>query len=73
MQGAQKLRGEAHLQVRRNDEVEAQCSNAADELFTRPSILLLAERSHWRQLKIASQPENLPPLLQKILSTFFGF
>jgi len=24
MQGAQKLRSEAHLQVRRNDEVEAQ-------------------------------------------------
>ena len=26
MQGAQKLRSEAHLQVRRNDEVEAQRS-----------------------------------------------
>jgi len=25
MQGAQKLRSEAHLRVRRSDEVEAQC------------------------------------------------
>jgi hypothetical protein len=28
MQGAQKLRSEAHLQVRRNDEVEAQRSRS---------------------------------------------
>jgi hypothetical protein len=37
MQGAQKLRSEAHLQVRRNDEVEA---HAADGLFTKPSRLV---------------------------------
>jgi hypothetical protein len=34
MQGAQELRSEAHLQVRRNDESEA---NAADRLFTKLS------------------------------------
>jgi hypothetical protein len=30
MQGAQKLRSEAHLQVRRNDEVEAQSRSERD-------------------------------------------
>jgi hypothetical protein len=49
MQGAQKLRSEAHLQVRRNDEVEAQrsrwtfyetiniCSQTTSQLNPEPS------------------------------------
>ena len=47
MQGAQKLRSEAHLQVRRNDEVEAQSRSERDRwtfsetielIFSKPSV-----------------------------------
>jgi hypothetical protein len=43
MQGAQKLRSEAHLQVRRNDEVEAQrsrwtFSETIELIFSKPSV-----------------------------------
>jgi len=40
MQGAQELRSETHLQVRRNDEVAAQ-RNEADGLFTKPLLIVI--------------------------------
>jgi hypothetical protein len=41
MQGAQKLRSEAHLRVRRNDEVEAQSRSERDRWTFYETITIL--------------------------------
>ena len=63
MQGAQKLRSEAHLQVRRNDEVEAQRSRWTFYETIRFSFL--------KRVRAKGQFHPWPGGLQQGLSQYF--
>jgi hypothetical protein len=71
MQGAQKLRSEAHLQVRRNDEVEAQSRSERDR-WTFYETINTDEPANCRHARAGRNPESAK-ILKRLDSHFHRY